>query len=379
LLVSSCSCRAVLLNAIHTHSTLFAAIPLENFAMRRQRSSLNPPQPIAEIDLHGFTRADAIQRLTVFLDEVSRQSKKNQRPSTSNTCWVLVITGSGAHSPYGPVLRTAVEELLQKRQMQYVPQRGKGGFTVNANSGIVFFEPSQPTDSKVVISHESASLSYASILAKHRDRVRSPPTEDMMKSEPLPAEVAATDSAIKESRMDAQREQGKEQKEKHQLQKALSMSALEQHKEEEEEANLLEKAMSLSILEGAPEPNENEEEELQKALLASQQEEEEKRREQQREEELMLQQALSVSVLETRQERDEEEELLQKALSLSKLQDNNAEDEVEAALEASMKEYNASYFDYVPHKTADFTTGMISYEKDGYDAISEASSRNRRC
>ncbi|KAL3938163.1 MAG: hypothetical protein SGBAC_006870 [Bacillariaceae sp.] len=327
---------------------------------RRQRATLllNPPQPVAEIDLHGFTKVEAIRRLTVFLEEVGRR-QSTRRPNASIACWVLVITGSGAHSQYGPVLRTAVEALLQKRKMQYLPQRGKGGFTVNANSGIVFFEPSQPTDSKVLISHEpAASLSYASILAQHKDRVKAPPTTDMMRSEPLPFEVAATDSAIQQSRMDLQQEQGREQKEKHQLKKALSLSALELEQEQQEEAKLLEKALSLSMLEGASEPtkNENEEEEIQKALLASQKEEEEKRREQQREEELLLQRALSMSVLEKKEKRDEEEELLQKALSLSKMEGNHggataaADEDTKAALEASMRDFDASYFDRVPQQ-----------------------------
>ncbi|CAJ1939311.1 unnamed protein product [Cylindrotheca closterium] len=357
------------------HHLPLRAIPIETIAMRRQRTSLNPPQPIAEIDLHGFTKVEAIQRLTIFMDEVSRQSKRPTR-----TCWVLVITGSGAHSPYGPVLRTAVEGLLQKRQMEYVPQRGKGGFIVNAHSGIVFFEPEQPTDSKVVTSHQNPSLSYASILDKHRDRVRAPPSD--VQSEPLPFEVAATDSAIEESRIEAQRALGREEKEKHLLKKALSMSALEQEQEQEEETKLLKKALSLSMAEATPEPNENEEEELQEALLVSQQEEEEKRREQQREEDLLLQRALSMSVLEKRQELHDEDELLQKALSLSKLEVNSSADrEIKAALEASVGDFSAAFLNYgVPQKNSDIT-GIISFEMDEriYDQMPQDVRNHRPC
>lgn len=301
----------------------------------------NPPQPVAEIDLHGYTKSDAIQRLTAFLDQVSRHHSK-KRPTSNTECWVLVVTGSGAHSPYGPVLRTAVEDLLKKRQMKYLPQRGKGGFTVNADSGIVFYEPAQPTDTKVIVTDEAPSISYASILAQHRDRVRAPPTD--MESEPLPAEVAATDAAIQESKMDAQQELAKEQKEKHQLQKALSMSVLEQQQEEEEEAKLLERALSLSVIEGVPKPNESEEEELQKALMASQMEEERLRKE----EELELERALSMSVLQKEQLRSEEEEMLQQVLALSKLEDKSTDEELLAALEASKKECNDSQNYYQP-------------------------------
>jgi len=346
-------------------------------------------RPIAEIDLHGCTKSEAIQRLTAFLDEVSRQSKISSQPlhqrqsSTSNSCWVSVITGSGAHSSYGPVLRTAVEELFQKRQMQYLINRGKGGFTANANSGIVFFEPAQPIDSKVVITSIGAggraSLSYASILSKHRDRVRGPPGS--MKSEPLPFEVAASDAAMEESRIDADRTQADDRKEKHQLEKVLSMSALQQKKEEEEEAQLMQQAMSLSLIEGGPKENENEKEELQKAIMASQNDEEEKRREQEREEELMLQKVLSMSVLEKRNEKDEEEEMLQKASSRSKMEDEatcsssehshfqDGDQELEEALKASMKDCSTSQthydcdYDHSPNQVSDHPA-LISHEKE---------------
>lgn len=293
--------------------------------MNRQRLTYSSPSnvnsPIAEIDLHGCTKSEAVQRLTIFLDEVSRRCENSSRQlSPSDSCWVLVITGSGAHSSHGPVLRTAVEDLFRKRQMQYTINRGKGGFSVNANSGFAFFEPAQPIDSKVIITggaSGSSSLSYASILSKHRDRVRAPPVN--LKSEPLPIDVASSDAAMEESRMNAERERTRDRQEKHQLEKAMLMSAIQQKKEEEEEAQLMQRAMSLSLTEGSSPENENEKEELQKAIIASQHYEEENLREQQREEEFMLQKALSISVLETRKEKGdyEEEEMLQKVLSRS--------------------------------------------------------------
>ena len=52
-------------------------------------------------------------------------------------------------------MRGAVEALLMKRKIVYHPMKGKGSFLVNAASGVVLYEPSQPRDSKVIVAPNS--------------------------------------------------------------------------------------------------------------------------------------------------------------------------------------------------------------------------------
>ena len=68
--------------------------------------------PLPTLDLHGYRKEAAIRAVTEFLD---RQSRRN----APNDGWVTIITGAGSHSPDGPVLRTAVESLLRRRQIQF--------------------------------------------------------------------------------------------------------------------------------------------------------------------------------------------------------------------------------------------------------------------
>ncbi|NJC88963.1 MAG: Smr/MutS family protein [Desulfuromonas sp.] len=59
-------------------------------------------RPSGELDLHGLTRDEALARTRAFLAQAVRQR------------WpvVVIVTGKGLHSPEGPVLRRAVEQLL---------------------------------------------------------------------------------------------------------------------------------------------------------------------------------------------------------------------------------------------------------------------------
>jgi hypothetical protein len=230
--------------------------------MTMSRSSL--PKPEATIDLHGKTKSESLKRLTSFMDQVS-----SSKPKSTNV-WVLVITGSGAHSNTGPILRTSVESLFQKRKMKYMINPGKGSFSVDVNSGFQLFEPEQPIDTKVVISETSRQ--EISSLAKHRDRVRSFPRSGQ--ENPLPSEVAATDAFLEESWREGQKAMAEQQRDGHLLQKAMSMSVLEQTEqmeEEEGEAKMLRRALSMSMIENLPEPRDDENE-IQKALELSKQE-----------------------------------------------------------------------------------------------------------
>ncbi len=59
-------------------------------------------KPEATLDLHGLSRTEALARARAFLGHASRQG------------WpaVVIVTGKGLHSPDGPVLRLAIEQLL---------------------------------------------------------------------------------------------------------------------------------------------------------------------------------------------------------------------------------------------------------------------------
>jgi len=72
-------------------------------ARRRKQLRQGRIVPTAELDLHGFTRAQARERLGFFLDDSCHQGHKA----------VLVVTGKGQHSGGEPVLRTEVERWLR--------------------------------------------------------------------------------------------------------------------------------------------------------------------------------------------------------------------------------------------------------------------------
>ncbi len=92
-----------------------------------------------ELDLHGETKDKAVSKLVSFLDqirytenkkkEIWRTKKKSgggncntvnhKRGMETYSYMVAIITGSGSHSNSGPVIRNAVEKVLQKRQMTY--------------------------------------------------------------------------------------------------------------------------------------------------------------------------------------------------------------------------------------------------------------------
>jgi len=150
----------------------------------------------------------------------------------------------------GPVLRGAVEALLKKRKIEYYPMKGKGGFLVNAASGFVLYEPSQPRDSKVIVAPNSASVSRRgqhpirhSTFERELSENREGGKKALKKSfHNRCKEKAAFDEAIskslgEEDRVKAENEQL--------LKQAFNLSLLEKQKETEEEQKLCE-AMEIS-------------------------------------------------------------------------------------------------------------------------------------
>jgi hypothetical protein len=83
-----------------------------------------------------------------------RQSLEDHRRLSGANPVVVIITGTGSHSGAtgGPVLRSAVENLLQWRQMHFV-RNTPGSIRVNPNTGIVFTSNSNSTskDTKLIV------------------------------------------------------------------------------------------------------------------------------------------------------------------------------------------------------------------------------------
>lgn len=192
------------------------------------------------IDLHGFRKAEAVARLTAFLDQIGRKHNKRKE------VWVQVITGKGSHGQHGPVLRNAIQALFEKRKMKYSLNRDKGSFIVNVNSGHVLFAPELPTDTKVVLKDVPIPVPSLPKITKGTREIQS--SQEVM-LEPTPLEVSTHDKAVEESLKDRQELLSTQKKEEVLLRKVLSESALQAKQEEEEDALQYVKALSISTME----------------------------------------------------------------------------------------------------------------------------------
>ena len=112
-------------------SSSFAGLPLRWFRRpqtRRQRREF----PRVELDLHGFTAAEAERCLALFLAEVRGGIGLRWRR-------VAVITGRGHHSAGVPVLPSLVRAWLQERALPYreAPSEygGRGALWVDLDRG----------------------------------------------------------------------------------------------------------------------------------------------------------------------------------------------------------------------------------------------------
>ncbi len=77
----------------HTHR--------DRYSTKSSSDSFQPnqqPKTTLTIDLHGYSKAEGISKLTSFLDQVVAQQYGQTH---AGGVWVLVITGSGAHSSDG--------------------------------------------------------------------------------------------------------------------------------------------------------------------------------------------------------------------------------------------------------------------------------------
>jgi len=242
----------------------------------------NLPKPVYTLDLHGCLKSEAISRSTDFLE-------RSNLSLNSENAWVLIITGSGAHSVHGPVLRGAVEALLMKRKIEYYRMKGKGSFLVNAASGFFLYEQPQPRDSKVIVTSNSVSL-----------RGKIPSLERGL------TDKRDSSKALKKEFHDRCRE-------KKDLDDAVSRSLEEQERIKTEDETLLGRAVNLSLLE--------------------------KKKQSQEEKNFFL--AKDISKRESIVNAMSQDEQIQKTLNLSKIEFDYLDDQdacIQRAIELSRKE-----------------------------------------
>lgn len=136
-----------------------------NDTMSTSRWSSPILPPVTTLDLHGKLVEDAIAEVTLFLERI-RTYHHHAAALTggggTTCCYVQIITGSGSHSRHGPILRSAVQKLLDKRRMIWKLEHGGGSFQVDALSGDDLYDPGEATDSKVLIAEEEDFRQLAS-------------------------------------------------------------------------------------------------------------------------------------------------------------------------------------------------------------------------
>lgn len=259
------------------------------------------PKPVDTLDLHGCSKSEAISRTTDFLH-------RSIALMDSENAWVLIITGSGAHSLDGPALRGAVEALLTKRKIEYYLMKGKGSFLVNAASGFELYEPSQPRDSKVIVAPNN-SASVLSTRNAQRYPIRYFDTDrDLSASQKALKkqfhnrckELAAVDEAISKSSLEENERIQEEEDEKQLLDRVVNLSILDKQKVTDEESNLC-RAIELSKQESIVREM-DEEEQIRKSIALSNMEFDY----QQRDPDSCLQQAIEMSRKDSKKQIDNE-------------------------------------------------------------------------
>eukprot|EP00934_Nitzschia_sp_Nitz4_P003342 Nitzschia sp. Nitz4//scaffold31_size150131//61820//62596//NITZ4_002826-RA/size150131-processed-gene-0.195-mRNA-1//1//CDS//3329547653//3332//frame0 len=198
----------------------------------RHKQPMPRGQTLATLDLHGFTTSQGVAALTRFLEDCSRRFVKQQ------AAWVLVITGKGSHGKDGPVMRSAIQAVLEKRKIQFSLRKDKGSFEVNVHSGIVLYPPPQPADSKVLI--KNAPTPVPELPSRRRGKSG----ETLI--DPTPREIAACEKAIVESLEHHRLTLEALHKEETLLTRALSESLFQAEQEDREESLQFAHALSLS-------------------------------------------------------------------------------------------------------------------------------------
>jgi Smr domain len=312
----------------------------------------------------------------------SKITKKYQQASPAIVS-CRIVTGTGSHSGMmgGPILRTAIESLLQRRQMQYSIEN-PGCFLVNANSGIQFVTmKTTGADTKIqIIDNNNSSLSANSTGTGHLQSFAaaaakaaiSTSVTSVSKSYPnltkknnkTPIKYKKKNSVVYDddymdtiatlkirSLKDIQYEEELTRKEEEEFDEICRLSLLEDAKvkhQQDQEDKLFQQALQVSnkrvvafhVDNDDDDDIDDEEEELRKAIEESmqiQQHQELLQREVETEEEVMIRRAILESeklILDQQQEQqqlleyneDEEERLFNEAIRLSQLHNEETHD-----------------------------------------------------
>ena len=109
--------------------------------------------------------------MTLFLERIRNAASRvpSLATTSSSIFYVTIITGSGSHSSHGPILRSVVQRLLEKRGMTYQLERGGGAFRVNALSGHDLHQAGAPVDSKVVVVNDNDSFHQMASASRRRN------------------------------------------------------------------------------------------------------------------------------------------------------------------------------------------------------------------
>jgi len=269
-----------------------------------------PEHATAKLDLHGCSRSEGICETTQFLDRI--RSRRERTKNISNEAWVLIVTGSGSHSAHGPILRSAIENLLIKRRIEYYQMEGRGSFLVNALSGFVLYEPEQPKDSKVIVAPIVPRCDF------YDHEVGAVPSRTTIKSMSLTQQIIPAETVGKsmDNNKSLKKSFNQQQNEQNAYQKAISDSLAEIQQVEKEDEGLLERAFNLSILDKNKEMEE--EQKLEQAMEDSRHEaltEQQQQESNSIDNEMMS--AIEQSILDHQQYKESDEELMLKVLEQS--------------------------------------------------------------
>mmetsp|Transcript_31548 Transcript_31548/g.66369 ORF Transcript_31548/g.66369 Transcript_31548/m.66369 type:complete len:372 (-) Transcript_31548:75-1190(-) len=310
------------------------------------------------LDLHGRRLEDAISEVTLFLDRIRRTVAASSmgRSGGQHVLFVQIITGSGSHSSHGPILRSAVQKLLEKRGMTFTLQRGGGAFQVDSLSGRDLYDPGLATDSKVLVAeqdefHQLASLrrrntagnmAHASMAqctansGPHR-RVLVPSSSfHHSNSDPLPSQVAsedaglrnATELSIGDSQQQHNRQKRMNKEYERQFDRAVSESQLDQttprrsEAKEEEEKLQLKLAYEQSVIDEQHRQHLTEKQYENTIMIAMEESTQEANRQKSSEDDL-VQQALaeSMALAQAEKANNSEDDLFEMALAESLLEE----------------------------------------------------------
>ena len=86
-------------------------------------------QPEASLDLHGLHREEALQKVRYFLEDCCYQGLRT----------LLIITGRGASSQQGAVLRPEVEKFLSSTGRAWVSEWGRAPRQYGGEGALVVF------------------------------------------------------------------------------------------------------------------------------------------------------------------------------------------------------------------------------------------------